>query len=231
MSDGEEHRSLAGWLSRLRQSWQGAPDWGMFDAAPVEEDAVHPTRALRRFLDALRLVPAPVVLDLGPVIGSNITFFGDQLGCKVHIDDAYGEIERLNREHREAEMPAILSERLRYADGSVDGVLCWDLFDYLPTEGAAALAREVKRIVRPGGLIMVLFSTRRIDHPSHRKYVIVDDGHLRHRRYPASRGARRVWLGRDVQRLFAPLVIDESFLLAHGQRETLVRKPPAQPGG
>ena len=28
--------------------------------------------------------PSPVIVDLGPVIGANVTFLGDQLGCKLY---------------------------------------------------------------------------------------------------------------------------------------------------
>ena len=35
-----------------------------------------------------------MLLDLGPVIGSNLTFFGETLGCKVFIEDLYADLER-----------------------------------------------------------------------------------------------------------------------------------------
>ena len=41
-----------------------------------------------------------MLLDLGPVVGSNVNFFGDQLGCKIFIEDIYAEIERQSRERK-----------------------------------------------------------------------------------------------------------------------------------
>ena len=49
----------------------------------------HPTKALARFLTLLQSRPQPVLLDLGPVVGSNVTFFGEQLGCKIFVENIY----------------------------------------------------------------------------------------------------------------------------------------------
>ena len=34
------------------------------------------------------------VLDLGPAIGSNITFLGERIGCKIDVNDLYADLER-----------------------------------------------------------------------------------------------------------------------------------------
>ena len=120
-------------------------------------------------------------------------------------------------------MAAFLSTRLPYDPGSVDGVLAWDLFDYLRIGEADAVVRQIVRALRPGGIVMALFSTVLVGDQSICKYVIVDSDHLQHRLVPSARRARRVWLGRDVERLFAPVVVAESYLLMHHQSETLLQ--------
>ena len=40
---------------------------------------------------------APVLLDLGPVVGANVAFFGEQLGCKIFIEDLFADIDRHTR--------------------------------------------------------------------------------------------------------------------------------------
>ena len=226
MSDGENDRSLAGWWTGVRETLQGRVQTHRSVVAPPE-DAVHPSRALRPFLDAIRNIGAPVIVDLGPVIGSNVNFLGEQLSCKIHVEDLYGDIDRLTRAGQEDGLAAFLSSRLPYEPGSVDGVLAWDLFDYLQNAEAEALARRLVTSLKPGGFVMALFSTVLTDDLSFRKYVIVDSDHLRHRRKPSVRRAKRVWLGRDVARLLAPIEVAESHLLTHHQRETLLRQPLA----
>jgi len=225
VSDGENDRSLAGWWTRARETLQGRVQPHLPGVPLIEEDAVYPSRALRPFLDAIRNIGAPVIVDLGPVIGSNVNFLGEQLSCKIHVEDLYGDIDRLTRSGHEDGLAAFLSTRLPHEPGSVDGVLAWDLFDYLQSGEAEALARQLVTCLKPGGFVMALFSTVLNDDLVFRKYVIVDSDHLRHRRESSVRRAKRVWLGRDVERLFAPIEVAESHLLTHHQRETLLRQP------
>jgi hypothetical protein len=227
VSDGENDRSLAGWWTRVRETLQGRVQTHLPGVSPIEEDAVHPSRTLRPFLDAMRAIDAPVIVDFGPVIGSNVTFLGEQLFCKLHVEDLYGDIDRLTRAGHEDGLAAFLSSRLPFEAGSVDGVLAWDLFDYLQSAEAESLAGRLVTSLKPGGLVMALFSTVLTEELSFRKYVIVDSDHLRHRREPSVRRAKRVWLARDVERLLAPFEVAESHLLTHHQRETLLRQPLA----
>ena len=49
-------------------------------AALADEGQLFPTKALRKFLACLTSRESPVLMDLGPVVGSNVTFFGERLG-------------------------------------------------------------------------------------------------------------------------------------------------------
>ena len=55
---------------------------------------VFATKALRKFLTALTARESPVLLDLGPVVGSNVSFFGEQLGCKIFVEDIFADLDR-----------------------------------------------------------------------------------------------------------------------------------------
>jgi len=227
VSDGENDRSLAGWWTRVRQTLQGRVHAHLSGVRRLEDDAVHVSRTLRPFLDAMRDIDAPVIVDLGPAIGTNISFLGERLACKVHVENLFADIDRLTRAGQEDGLAAFLSTRLSYEPGSVDGVLAWDLFDYLRNGEAKILSRQLGTMLKPGGTMMAIFTTVLVDDPSFRKYVIVDADHLRHHRVPSARRAKRVWLGRDVEQLLAPIAVAESHLLTHHQRETLLRQPLA----
>lgn len=224
MSDGDDGRSGSGLWIRIRQALQGRVTGPGADRSGVD-GAVHPTKVLARVLDELSQHPAPVLLDLGPVIGANVSFLGERLGCKLHLEDLFAAVDHLVREGQEAEVRPMLERALAHAPASVDAVLAWDLFDYLMPDEAAMLAGRVVRVLRPGGLLMTIFATSHDARPIYRKYFIEDGEHLRHRYLPYSRPAQRVLLGRDVERLFWPLGVAESYLLTHHQRETLLRRP------
>jgi SAM-dependent methyltransferase len=194
-------------------------------AADVDPDPLYPTKAFQKFLGSLSGRDAPVLLDLGPVVGTNVSFFGETLGCKIFVEDLYADIERHARASTLDAFPAFLETRLPQADASVDGILCWDLLDYLDRRAAQALAPRLARLLRPGGAILGFFSTTDARLPNYTKYVVVNEQTLRHRPYAATLGRQRALLNRDIIRLFEGLQVSESFLLKNNTREILFRKP------
>ena len=84
--------------------------------------------------------PSPAILDLGPVVGSNVSFFGEELGCRLRVEDVIADIEAHAAAGTTDQLPAFFRTRFKSEPGSVDGVLCWDVFDYLEKDAATALA-------------------------------------------------------------------------------------------
>lgn len=215
--------ALSDLFSRRRKD----PDPDAADAGAVDSP-VHPTKALAKFLTSLASRPEPRLLDLGPVVGSNVTFFGEQLGCKILVEDVYKDIDRHVRDGKLAELPAFFATRFPQAAGSVDGILCWDVFDYLDRASAAPLAQQLVRILRPEGSLLAFYSTAEPTvgaAATYTKHVVIDPSSLQHRPYAAARGKQRPVLNRDIQRMFEPLRITEQFLLKTNLREVLFRKP------
>jgi hypothetical protein len=193
----------------------------------VVDDAVFGTKALRKFLAALTSRQQPVLLDLGPVVGSNVSFFGEQLGCKIFVEDIFADLDRHVRGGKVDAMPAFLKTRFTQADGTVDGVLCWDLIDYLDRPAAQALVEQLVRIIRPEGSLLGFFGTAQPRETRYTKYIIVNEVNLKHRSYQAARGRQAILLNRDIIRLFSHLRVSDSFLLQNNLREILFRKPSA----
>jgi hypothetical protein len=191
----------------------------------VQPDFVVATKALRKFIASLRACPTPTLLDLGPVVGSNIAFFGEQLGCKIYIEDIFADIERFQREHRLPGLPDYLKTRFPQAAESVDGVLCWDLFDFLDRASAQVVADHLMRVLAPNGALFGFFSTSHPAESPFTKFVVADDGNLRHRPYSTPRMRQAVLQNRDINKLFGQLRVSDSFLLHTNVREILFRKP------
>jgi hypothetical protein len=189
------------------------------------DDPVFATKALRKFLTALTANASPALLDLGPVVGSNVSFFGEQLGCKIFVEDIFADLDRHIREGKLDRLPDFLKGRFPQPTGSVDGVLCWDLIDYLDKASAQAVATELARVLRPEGALLGFFGTTKTVEARYTKYIIVDEVNLKHRAYPAARGRQVVLLNRDIIRMFGGLRVSDSFLLKNNLREVLFRKP------
>ena len=184
-----------------------------------------PTKALQKFLTSLTSREAPVLLDLGPVVGKNVSFFGEQLGCKIFVEDIFADVDRHVRESTLDQLPAFLKKRFPQADGEVDGILCWDLIDYLNRPAAQELANQLMRVLRPDGALHGFFGSVAPQDARYTKFIIVDDVNLKHRSYPAARGRQAILLNRDIIRLFSGLRVSDSFLLKNNLREILFRKP------
>ena len=212
---------LLKWGTRRQDSASGKGD----APAPREEPLVT-SKALPKFVAALAPRDAPVLLDFGPVSGANVAFCGEHLGCKLFIEDIVADIDR----HLKGTVPEGLAStfetRFTHAEGSIDGILCWDLFDFLDKPAAHALARQIVRLLRPGGVVMGFFCTTGVERAAFTKFEIVDDKTLRHR-YQAGVGGKKVSLqNRDIIKMFDGLVVSDSFLLKSNTREILLRKKP-----
>jgi hypothetical protein len=198
--------------------------------AGASDAPAHPTKALPKFLTTLGQRPQPLLLDLGPVVGQTLTFFGEQLGCKIFVEDLAKDIDRHAKEGRPADPAAFFAQRFPQETGSIDGILCWDLFDFLDKTSGQALAAQLARILRPDGALLAFFNTAE-QPPNTRsqytRYVVVDPSHLQHRPYPSQQARQKPLQNRDIQRMFEPLRITEQFLLKSTLREVLFRKPQA----
>src|SRR3979409_1420936 len=76
-----------GLLDRLAPK-RSEPDIHASPARPTN-DPIFATKALKKFLGCLTSRPSPVLIDLGSVVGGNVTFFGEQLGCKIFVEDTF----------------------------------------------------------------------------------------------------------------------------------------------
>ena len=107
-------RRRSPWLSRSRSrrkrwaSCSGIPrgkarnEAAAPAAALADAGQTFPTKALRKFLASLTSRESPVLMDLGPVVGPNVTFFGERLGCKIILEDLFADLER---HPKDAEVP------------------------------------------------------------------------------------------------------------------------------
>jgi Methyltransferase domain len=193
--------------------------------APKGPETVVPSKALPKFIGALSHHDAPVLVDFGPVIGTNVAFFGEHLGCKLHIEDLATEIDKHTRANTREQLPATLAARFTQPDRSVDGVLCWDVFDFLAPVAARALAQQIVRVLRPGGAVMGFFCTKAVERAPFTKFEIVEaTSSLRHRHHQGIGGPKFVLQNRDIIKMFDGLFVSESFLLKSNTREILLRK-------
>jgi hypothetical protein len=206
------------WSTKVRSEAAELP------AASSDFGQQFPTKALRKFLATLTLRESPVLMDLGPVVGPNVTFFGERLGCKIILEDLFGDFER-HAKNAETPFADFLKGRLKHEAGSIDGILCWNFFDYLDLAAAQVLAQSLTKLLRPDGAILAFFTTTSTADTRFSKYVIIDEGALKQRTYSSAGKKQTAFQNRDIIRMFEGLKVAESFLLKTNVREFLFRKP------
>jgi len=194
-------------------------------APPRPDDALTKSKVFPKFLNAVSKQPSPILLDLGPVVGPNIQFFGDRLACKIVIEDVFGVIERAAAAGDRASLGAALSSQFARDENSVDGILCWDVFDYLDRDAGRTLASRLTAILKPGGSLYGFFGTTDVELDHYSRVTVEAEDLLRVRSYPATKVRRTVLVTRDVNRMFEGLRVAESVLLKTSARECLFRKP------
>src|SRR5258705_13757344 len=124
--------SLSDLFSRKRKDEGDAPEGGA-------DSPVHPTKALSKFLSSLSTRQQPLLLDLGPVVGTNVTFFGEELGCKILVENVFKDIDRHISEGKLEELPSFLAKRFSQEAGIGHSILYSDIIDYLDLKSAQVL--------------------------------------------------------------------------------------------
>src|SRR5687767_3441163 len=213
---------LFGFLGGRRPS---EPEAAAAETPALPPEPLYPTKALTKFLRHLQTRENPAIIDLGPVAGSNVTFFGEQLGCRIRVEDIAADIDRHVKAKTTEQLPEYFAKPFTQAPGTVDDLICWDVLDFLDRPAAQALATSLSTLLTPDGCLLGFFSTAETQGSLYTKYVVVDESTLKYRTYPASRQRQRNLLNGDIIKLFKDLRVTDSFLMKSQMREMLFRKP------
>jgi hypothetical protein len=182
------------------------------------------SRAFPKFLSALAGRDPLMLIDVGPAVGANIEFFADRAACKIYVEDLYADLEKHARAGTRPELATVLPSRISQPDNSIDGILCWDLFDFLDKPASQALARELVRVLKPGGALFGHFANAAGVQTHYSTFSVVDPSTFRQRHRAATQVPRQVLPNRDIIRLFDGLLVSDSYLLLTHTREIVFRK-------
>src|SRR5262245_59491506 len=128
-------------------------------AAPVH--AFHPTIILKDFISAMNKKIDPVVLDIGPVVSSNIDFCLN-LGIKLYMEEflaAYmnPRYSTLVENKVTFDDQRFFAENFLYADEFFDGLICWDFLSYLEPNFAKTFVQRISAKMKPDSFVLGFF--------------------------------------------------------------------------
>jgi hypothetical protein len=189
-------------------------------SSTLEPDATaHTSNAIKLLMDWLGQRPETQLLDIGPVCGENIEFFGRRVG-RLFICDMFLQ---LHKDRKNGLPPDDLWRHLHYPSQSFDGILLWELTQRLEEGQLPTLVERNHMLLRPGGMVLVMMGDHAV---SETVNAFVTEGdfkvHLRpqpHLDLPVS--GRQ---SRDVLAVMSPFSLVKSFIYRNGLREFLFQR-------
>lgn len=190
---------------------------------------VHHTNNLKRFTRKLSSAPKPHILDLGRLCGSNIEWFIKK-GFKVYVDDRITDLQpppKPKPTSRRGEWKLVSPpplQALEYHEGLFDGILCWDLIDYLVLKQAKDLVTGIRSVLKTKGVVLAYFNFNKTTPPPPTRYHIEGDTQLAYETLPPFPVSRRIYENREIEEIFTGFEILNSTFLKNQMREVLVQK-------
>jgi len=138
------------------------------DAVPATGTAplLRRSNGLREFWSGIERAPGGGILDLGSASQSNLSFITSR-GHKLYAEDLFRfalrpaapQNGKPNGSPQFSEEERFFRENLSYAEGQFNGILCWDLLDFLPDSLVEPFVENMHYFLKPGGSLLAFFHT------------------------------------------------------------------------
>jgi len=163
------------------------------------------------------------ILDLAGANQSNISYITN-LGHKVYSEDFLRSLRFASNGDGHPRLEAFLNQNLNHPDASFDGVLVWDVLEYLSAPLLAATIERLFRITKPGSYLLAVFQAQeKADFVPEYSFRIQDSKTL----LVAGRGQHKpeqVFNNRSLEKLFHEFESLKFFLARDKLREVIVRR-------
>ena len=121
-----------------------------------------PSRGLEEFFTQIRDTSGLTILDLGGATQKNVSFITD-LGHRLYSEDflrmlseTFGVDDTVDQANP-GRIEYFLKQTLDYPEGHFDGVLVWDVLEYLNPALLNAVVERLHKIVRPKSYMLAFF--------------------------------------------------------------------------
>lgn len=157
----------------------------LFDRADPEShdfSQSKPISSIRGFCDRY-LSEGATLLDLGCGGGRNAHYLAER-GYKVFgVDIAQAAVEFCQKRFARFNLPGTFRQgkfdRIPFPDGSFSGVICVSALDHITLETAQRSIVEIRRVLSPGGLILLTFDPPDTDEDILDEAEVLTDGTLK----------------------------------------------------
>jgi len=187
------------------------------------------SRGLEQFFAFLRDQVGLSVLDLAGASQQNINFITN-LGHRLYsedfvrtLDDVFGEADPGDQANQ-GRIDQFLRQTLNFENEQFDGVLVWDVLQYMTPALLAATLDRLRTIVRPHAYLLAYFhADEKAQQVPFYSFRIKDSQNL----ILAQRGTRKpaqIFNNRSLEKLFQKFESVKFFLTKEQLREVIVRR-------
>ncbi len=188
-----------------------------------------PSRGLEQFFAYLRDQAGLSVLDLAGASQQNINFITN-LGHRLYsedfvrtLDDVFGGADAGDQANQ-GRIDQFLRQTLNFENEQFDGVLVWDVLQYMTPALLAATLERLRTIVRPHAYLLAYFhADEKAQQVPFYSFRIKDSQNL----MLAQRGTRKpaqIFNNRSLEKLFQKFESVKFFLTKEQLREVIVRR-------
>ena len=131
-----------------------------FRSGPATVDT-RASRGLEEFFAQIRDQSGLTILDLGGATQKNVSFI-TELGHRLYSEDflailheTFGDSE--TEQSNPGRIEYFLKQTLDYPEGQFDGVLVWDVLEYLAPPLLNAVIEQLHRVVKPRSYMLAFF--------------------------------------------------------------------------
>jgi 2-polyprenyl-3-methyl-5-hydroxy-6-metoxy-1,4-benzoquinol methylase len=189
--------------------------------------STRPSRGLEEFFAYIRGQSGLKILDLGGATQKNVTFITD-LGHRLYSEDflqilnetfADGTTDQSNP----GRIEYFLKQTLDYREGQFDGVLVWDVLEYMAPALLNAVVERLQYVVRPKSYMLAFFHAEdKLDAVPFYTFRIGAANALE----VAQQGVRRpaqLFNNRSLEKLFGRFESVKFFLTRERLREVIIK--------
>jgi hypothetical protein len=189
----------------------------------ADDFAARHSNGLDQFFSYIKGESGLSILDLAGVNQANVSYITN-LGHRIYSEDFLRSLSLAGNGEGQPRVENFLSHNLNHAEGSFDGVLAWDVLEYLSAPLLAATVERLFRIVKPGSYLFAVFQAQeKAQAVSQYSFRIQDSKTL----LVADRGPRKpeqVFNNRSLEKLFQDFESLKFFLARDKLREVIVRR-------
>ncbi|MBV9503873.1 MAG: class I SAM-dependent methyltransferase [Acidobacteriia bacterium] len=191
------------------------------------ETLLRRSRGLDEFFSYIRGQSGLTILDLGGATQQNVTFI-TSLGHRLYSENFLQLLSETFGPNGEDQSNAgrieyFLRQALDYPEGHFDGVLIWDVLEYLAPALLTAVIERLQKIVRPKSYMLSFFhSESKLESVPH--YIFrIQEINLLHVTKQGSRHPTQLFNNRSLEKLFAGFASVKFFLTRERLREVIVK--------